>query len=168
MKTPRWMVAAVAAATGLSGIIWTMQQEGRAQLPPGPKVKVKVVTKAPSGPAPVVEAGDLMRLFNKPLYTHLKEAMEREPNSKEGWDTIHERGLQAAEVANLVAMRRAKPPQDQWLEGALNLQQAGLTLAKAAEARDWGATERAYVALINQCNGCHEARAPGKAPMLKP
>jgi hypothetical protein len=109
-----------------------------------------------------------MRLFNKPLYTYLQKAMAQEPASAEEWPTIQERGLQAAEVANLVAMRPAKPPQDQWLAGALNLQQAGLALARAAESKDWDATTQAYAGLIQQCNNCHKARAPEKAPMLKP
>jgi hypothetical protein len=165
MKAYRIVWVTVVALLGLAVIAWNVEQS-RAQLPPG--ARIKVAAKPASGPVPVVEAGDLMRLFNKPLYTHLKEAMEGEPNSKEAWSTIRERGLQTAEVANLVAMRRVKPPQDAWLEGALNLQQAGLALAKAAEARDWDATTRAYTGLINQCNNCHEARAPGKAPMLKP
>ena len=166
MKMLKRMLPASCVLVGLVALGVYPQDNSHAQVPPGGKIKAKV--KDAPGPAPVVEAGDLMRLFNKPLYTYLKEAMAREPGNDDAWLTIEERGLQAAEVANLVAMRRAKPPQDQWLEGAFNLQQAGLTLAKAAKAKDWEATKGAYVSLIEQCNNCHKARAPDKAPMLRP
>jgi hypothetical protein len=119
-------------------------------------------------PAPVVEARVLMNLFNKPLYTHLKSEMSQQPADDEGWKTLEQRGLQAAEVANLVALRPARPPQDQWLQASANLQAAGVALAEAAKAKDWEKTRQAYEGLIQRCNACHQARAPQKAPMLEP
>lgn len=119
-------------------------------------------------PAPVVEAHDLMNLFNKPLYTHLKSDMAQQPADEEGWKTLEQRGLQAAEVANLVALRPAKPPQQEWLQGSANLQAAGIALAEAAKSKDWEKTVQAYQGLVQRCNACHQARAPETAPKLEP
>jgi uncharacterized membrane protein len=80
--------------------------------------------------------------------------MAQQPADEEGWNTIEQRGLQAAEVANLVAMRPAKPPQDEWLMASANLQDAGVTLAKAAKAASsWsrGSTSPASVTITS----CH-------------
>jgi hypothetical protein len=145
----------VAVAITLSGV-----PAGRAQQP--------TQAKARPIPAPVVDASGLMKLFNKPLYTHLQAAMEQKPADNKAWATIEERGLQTAEVANLVALRQAKPPQEEWAHLAGNLQRAGLVLADAAKAKDWNATIQAYEGVIQRCNECHETRSPGKAPMLKP
>ena len=118
-------------------------------------------------PAPVVKTGDLMRLFNKPLYTSVKKLMTEEPADEEGWAMIEGGGLQAAEVANLVAIREA-PSNDQWYAMAAGLQQGGVALASAAKARDWNATVQAYQGLLQRCNACHQANAPDTAPVLEP
>ena len=118
-------------------------------------------------PVPVAKTGDLMRLFNKPLYMNVKKLMAQEPANEEGWAMIEGGGLQAAEVANLVAIRQP-PSEEQWQALAGGLQQGGVALATAAKARDWNATVQAYQGLLQQCNACHEANAPGKAPMLEP
>ena len=109
-----------------------------------------------------------MRLFNKQVYEYLQPEMEEQPSDEEGWKTIEERGLQTAEVANLVALRPVQPPIEQWLQAAGNLQAAGIALAEAAKTRDWQKTTQAYQGLIQRCNDCHQARAPGKAPVIKP
>jgi hypothetical protein len=128
-----------------------------------PPVKKKV-----PGPVPVVDVRGLMMLFNKPLYQHLKEDIAEKPADKKAWLNLEERGLQLAEVANLIALRKVKPPHEEWLELALNLQRAGLALAKAANAQDWNLTVQSYRGLIQRCNDCHRIRAPDKAPTLQP
>ena len=116
-------------------------------------------------PHAVVETHDLMELFNQPLYRHLKQAMQQEPTGEQGWKTIRQRGMQAAEVANLVALRKSDP---QWQQLTGELQQAGLKLAETAESKDFAATEQAYRSLLDRCNACHQAMAPGHAPQLEP
>jgi hypothetical protein len=124
--------------------------------------------KPPAPPVWVVSTGRLMELFNKPLYTQLKAEMAARPAGDGAWATLEARGFQAAEVANLIALRPAEPPQEKWVQLAANLQSAGVALANAARAKDWDGTTRAYAALLQRCNDCHLARAPGKAPVLQP
>jgi hypothetical protein len=126
------------------------------------------VALQPMPPAPVVDVPGLMRLFNKPLYIGLKEKMARQPANKEQWDDLMARGLQAAEVANLVAIRKVEGPREPVLQGAAELQRAGVALADAAKAQQWDETQQAYRGLVQRCNNCHQALAPDKAPQLKP
>ena len=120
-------------------------------------------------PAPVVGIHELMELFNEPLYELLKEEMQRKPSDNKGWNTIRDRGLQAAEVINLVAIRKVgREHQQDWPELNRTAQQAGLDLAHAAAAKDWPKTQAAYQALIKNCNDCHEKVAPDHAPILEP
>jgi hypothetical protein len=120
-------------------------------------------------PQPIVDTHQLMELFNKPLYQHLKQAMQQQPADDEGWDTIEERGLQAAEVMNLVAIReRDEAEQSKWQRHVQTAQQAGLKLTEAAKSRDWEQTQAAYQGLIRNCNTCHQQIAPDHAPQIQP
>jgi hypothetical protein len=152
----------VASVVGVVGLLSVLSSgfEGRAQAPDRDK-RVPI-------PAPVVDARGLMGLFNKPLFEDLKDAMKGEPKDDDGWRDIEGMGLEVAEIANLVAIREAKPPHEQWAQLSGNLQEAGIRLARAANKKDWGATDKAYERLVQKCNDCHETRAPGKAPRLKP
>jgi hypothetical protein len=118
-------------------------------------------------PRPIVDTHHLMELFNQPLYKNLKQQMQQEPAQQQQWDTLHQRGLQAAEVMNLVAIRdRDDATQSDWLRHARTAQETGLQLAEAAESRNWNATQQAYQGLIRNCNGCHQQIAPDHAPQL--
>ena len=119
-------------------------------------------------PTPVVEVPVLMQLFNKPLYTGLKQEMAQQPANEEQWKNLAARGLQAAEIANLVALRKGEGPDDPILRGATELQRAGIALADAAKALQWDATVQAYQGLVQSCNNCHQTLAPDEAPQLQP
>lgn len=119
-------------------------------------------------PQPLVDTHDLMELFNQPLYEFLKETMEEQPTTQEQWDTVRERGLQAAEVANLVAIRENAAKMPEWTERSAALQRAGLALAEAGKNENWQAAQSAYRNLIQSCNDCHQNVAPNEAPMLRP
>jgi hypothetical protein len=119
-------------------------------------------------PAPILDVPDLMRLFNKPLYLGLKETMAQQPANEQQWQELTGRGLQAAEIANLIALRKVEGPREPLLQGAAELQRAGIALADAAKGQQWEATVQAYQGLIQGCNNCHQTLAPDKAPQLKP
>jgi len=119
-------------------------------------------------PQPVVNTHDLMHLFNEPLYEHLKQAMKNQPSTDSQWKSIADRGRQAAEIANLVAIRESHHGVDSWQQHAMDLQQAGKKLASTATSKDLQATRQAYRNLIQKCNACHNQLGPGHAPKLKP
>jgi hypothetical protein len=109
-----------------------------------------------------------MRLFNGPLYKSMKKNMARQPADEQQWSDIEANGLQAAEIANLVALRRVPDAQAQVLRGAEELQRAGTALADAAKAHQWNAAQQAYRGVVQACNNCHQTLAPGDAPQLRP
>lgn len=159
------MQAGVAVVTGLvalAAIAVFSVSDGRAQPP-----QVAEVVVQPVVPTPVVETKILMGLFNKQLYMHLKEEMTEQPTDEKAWIALEQRGLQTAEIANLVAIRPAEPPLEQWLQGAANLQLAGINFTEAAKTRNWEATVTAYRGILQRCNECHRARAPDRAPQIK-
>ena len=120
-------------------------------------------------PQPIVDTHDLMELFNKPLYQYLKEAMKQEPADDKGWKTIEERGLQTAEVMNLVAIRKLSGVSgEDWQRHVRTGQQAGLQLAEVAKSRNWNQTQEAYRGVIRNCNDCHQQVAPEEAPQIQP
>jgi hypothetical protein len=118
-------------------------------------------------PKPILDAHHLMELFNRPVYEYLRKSVAKQPTEDKGWTEISNRGLQVAEVANLVAIRPRGHSNPEWQEHAASLQQAGVELSEAAKAHDWTATTSAYRQVIGQCNSCHQAKAPEKAPQLE-
>jgi hypothetical protein len=140
---------------------------------PGATVEiVQLAQPAPSAqgqpPTPVVDVPGLMRLFNGPLYKSLKKNMAQEPAGEQQWSEIEANGLQAAEIANLVALRRVPDAQAEVMRGADDLQRAGTALADAAKAHQWNAAQQAYRGVVQACNNCHQTLAPGEAPQLRP
>lgn len=128
-------------------------------------------TKAPAKlPAPVVDAHELMEVFYERLYEHLKEDMASQPADKAAWGHIKDHGIEAAELANLVAIRQVDDEalRGKWAGLARDSQQAGLDLAAAAGAQDWAKTQAAYQALVKNCNACHQATGSDHAPALEP
>lgn len=120
-------------------------------------------------PGPIVNTHHLMDLFNKPLYQFLREEMQKELGEQTNWDTIADRGLQVAEVMNLVAIRERQEGQTQaWMKHVRQVQQAGLQLAEMAKQQDADQTRAAYQAVIRGCNDCHQTFAPEHAPQLRP
>jgi hypothetical protein len=163
MKSTFWTAAVVSGGllVAAGGVMLVRTSDIRAgQEPAGSQAR-----DSQPLPHPVVDAHQLMSLFNRPLFVLLKGTMQKSEEDQQYWNTVNERGLQAAEVANLVAMRRDNP---QWHQHAASLQQAGIRLAEAAKNQDSAQTKEAYQGLIARCNACHQAFAPGHAPQLQP
>ena len=161
------------AAMTIGGAL--LDRESSAQVPgePVPTQPAQPGRPAPGGlqalpPTPVLDVPGLMQLFNKPIYMGLKEKMAQQPTNEEQWKDLMGRGLQAAEIANLVAIRKVEGPIEPLLQGAADLQRAGMALADAAKSQQWDATVQAYRGLVQRCNNCHQALAPDEAPQLKP
>lgn len=120
-------------------------------------------------PGPIVNTHELMDLFNKPLYQFLRKEMQKDLGEETEWDTIADRGLQAAEVMNLVAIRERKEGQEQaWRRMVRGTQEAALGLSEAAKQHDAEHTRKAYQSLLQNCNACHQTVAPNQAPQLQP
>jgi hypothetical protein len=119
-------------------------------------------------PAPILEVKALMGLFNRPLFVSLKEKMAQPAANDRQWEDLANLGMQGAEIANLVAIRNVQQGREAWLQGAGNLQRAGLALAEAAKTKQWNAAQQAYMGVIQSCNACHQARAPETAPQIRP
>jgi len=119
-------------------------------------------------PAAVVGTHELMEMFNQPLYKRLSAAMAKPPQNDRQWKTLAERGWQAAEIANLVAIRDHEHSTDAWTSFSSQLQRHGSELAEAAESKDFATAKEAYTSLIGTCNACHNRYGANHAPFLKP
>jgi hypothetical protein len=158
----------VATALAIAGLGRLMQFQVYGQQPASPPPRQGAGPPAQQQlPAPVVDTHHLMELFSQPLYEFLRQSMAQQPTNEEGWQDIANRGLQVAEVANLVALRE-EASQNGWLAAVAQLQRAGLQLTETARSTDWQATQQAYRTVIDQCNSCHQNFAPDHVPQLRP
>ncbi len=119
-------------------------------------------------PVPVIDTHDLMSLFNEPLLKRLQDAMSSKPTDQTAWAAIADHGRQAAEIANLIAIREMQEKHPRWVELCAPLQFAAIDLAEAGDQNDFQAATVAYRNLIQRCNDCHQQIAAGHAPILKP
>jgi len=120
-------------------------------------------------PAPVLEVKQFMQVFNKPLYMDLKKDLKEKPDSDDDWKDIENDALQAAEIANLIAIRKVPQSAMSALNNhASQLQNASLGLAKASKAKDYTQAKQEWGHLVQACNACHKELAPGKGPQLEP
>ena len=129
--------------------------------------------KAPEKlPAAVVDTHELMEVFYERYYEQLKAeaATEPKPDDRRGWTRLKRRGYEAAELANLLAIRTIEDDAFAAKWGGLTreAQQTGLDLAAAAAAKDWAKTEAAYQAIVKNCNACHTASGDDHAPQIEP
>jgi len=147
-----------AAILVAAGVLGTMTFVGGDELPEQAPQKL---------PAPIVDTHELMELFNEPLYKHLKADMGNEPADDKAWNHIKHHGIEAAEIANLIAIRKSDDVA-KWDPLARDAQQSAIELARAAESHDWNKTKSSYEALIKNCNDCHTAFGKDRAPQLKP
>jgi hypothetical protein len=124
--------------------------------------------RAESIPQPVLDAHHLMELFNEPIYHTLRDELAKEPSGEKGWKTVESEAKRAAEVANLIAIRKEAAEHKDWKKHAGQVQQSAQELAAAAAKKDFDAARKSYVAMIGHCNTCHQSTEPKHAPKLEP
>ena len=162
----RHLIWAVLIAAGTAALATTHLL---GQVAPNERQQTQEYTLPKQLPGAIVDTHQLMDLFNKPLYQFLRAEMQKGLGQQTEWDTIADRGLQTAEVMNLVAIRPQKEGQvRQWMNHVGQVQQAGLELAQAARQQNADETRAAYQNVIRGCNDCHQTFAPDNAPQLKP
>jgi hypothetical protein len=158
-KPPSVTFSAVVAAGALGAAFWVLQATGDENQAP----------TAGKPPHPVVGTHELMELFAEPLYDHLKQEVDKtDARDKEAWNTLRDRGLQTAELANLIALRNQEEHRDQWIEHCAKVQQAGLKLVEVAKAQNVQQVRAAYLGVIQSCNACHKDFEPDHAPEIEP
>jgi hypothetical protein len=174
MKCRIILIVAIAGflAAGLFQIQAQQQQQQQQPEPPEKSSKEnpdQEPGKAPTLPNPVLDVKGLMQTFNGPVYRRLHAILQNQPTTEKQWNDIQFDALQVAEIANLIVIR--KVPQKivpTVMEHATELQKAGLALDKAARSHNAQETRQSYQHVVETCNACHKALAPGKAPELTP
>lgn len=118
--------------------------------------------KAPAQvPVPTSMHDFMEGVFQGP-YRRLKVAMAAEPKDNAGWKAIRGEGLILAEGGNLLLLRKPEKDADEWAKYSAASRDAGADLFKAAKAKDFAASKKAYEAMIGQCNACHKKFDNGK------
>lgn len=118
---------------------------------------------ADAAPEPVEESmHEFMEYVFQPTYKRLKVSMAAEPKDNAGWKPIKADGLSLAESANLLLMRTPDEGGAAWDKFSVAVRATGGEFYQAARKRDYAAAKKSYVAMLNNCNACHEQFAGGK------
>ncbi len=118
-------------------------------------------------PHAVVDTHELMEIFTDSLHKDLQAKMAKQPDTPRAWKVLGRDGYRAAEIANLIAMRKPAENGEEWLALAVEAQKVGVELGDATKAQDWPAAQAAYKAIIKNCNACHQKFEPDHAPKVE-
>jgi electron transfer flavoprotein alpha/beta subunit len=158
-----WRIGAVLLTAVAGGCLW-LSTASEAQNPR----QTESSSTSVSLPRPAMPTYELMDLMNEPLYQELHDLMQQGP-SEHRWTAVEQDGLRLAEIANLVAIRKAAAENPtKWGQFSEDMWQAGNNLSQAARQHDVQEMNSAYSALIQSCNNCHHQLAPGYAPVIQP
>ena len=98
----------------------------------------------------------------------------REPKTDVEWGELQGKALAVAESANLLMMPGRARDQDQWLQDAKLMLDAGRAAFRAAKAKDVAAVEAVNEQLYTSCTSCHQhyranyGRRPAAPPAVSP
>jgi hypothetical protein len=124
------------------------------------KTADKAGGKAPANsPVPVdTNMHDFMEGVFQGPYKRLKTSMAEEPKDNAGWKAIRSEALILAEGGNLLILRKpgAAKEAEEWVKYSVATRDAGAELFKAAKAKDFAASKKAYGTMLNHCNACHQ------------
>lgn len=118
-------------------------------------------------PHAVVDTHELMEIFTESLHKDLQAKMAKQPATPREWKVLGRDGYRAAEIANLIAMRKPKENGAEWLALAVEAQKVGVELGDATKKQDWPAAQAAYKAIVKNCNACHQKFEPDHAPKVE-
>ncbi len=100
-------------------------------------------------------------MFQAP-YRRLKTAMAAEPKDAASWKAVRSDALILAEGGNLLLMRLPEKGADLWTKHSTDSRDAGSDMVKAAKAKDFANTKKAFEAMLGHCNACHKKFEDGK------
>ncbi len=128
---------------------------------------VQAAEKEPAKPAPKVvpvpvNMHDFMEGVFQAPYKRLKVAMAAEPKDNAGWKAVRSDALILAEGGNLLLSRVPEKDADLWTKYSVDSRDAGADMVKAAKAKDFPATKKAYETMLGHCNACHKKFEDGK------
>jgi hypothetical protein len=129
----------------------------------------RAADKAPATEVAPVEVSmhDFMESVFQSPYRRLKAALAAEPKDAAAWKAVRSDALILAEGGNLLLVRKPMKDSDEWAKHSAASRDAGAALFKAAKAKDYPATKKAYEAMLGHCNACHKKFEDGQH-MLAP
>jgi hypothetical protein len=118
---------------------------------------------------PLVDTHEFMEHVVEGTFATLKQGLSEKPADTKAWRTVRDTSLLLGESGNLLLIRK---PDDadasHWSKLAIALRESGDTLSKAAKAKDYDASRKAYLALVHTCNACHSEYGDDGEPKIMP
>jgi cytochrome c556 len=118
---------------------------------------------------PLVDTHEFMEHIVEGTFDMLKKGLSAKPADAKAWRSVRDMSLILGESGNLLLIRK---PDDadaaDWSKLAISLRESGDALSKAAKAKDYDATRKAYLVLVQSCNACHIKYGDDGEPKIMP
>ncbi|QDT26342.1 cytochrome c [Gimesia panareensis] len=105
---------------------------------------------------------EFMEYVFQPTYKRLKQAIAAEPDNRKVWKAIKSDALILAEGGNLLLLHDPQNDRSSWNEYSQDVRKEGGLLYKAAKSKDFKTARKHYVAMLKNCNACHQKFADGE------
>ena len=132
-----------------------------------------VTTYVTSGPAQVIDTGEIMELLMDPIHEDLKDFIEYPPEKRADWRGLYVAAYTLAETNNLLYSRtdHGYMLQEEWRERVTEARAITVALADSIkEQSEYDVIKANYLAVVENCNSCHERYDPAMsdAPRVDP
>jgi hypothetical protein len=118
---------------------------------------------------PLTDVHGLMEYVVEGNFEDLKAAVKERPADAKAWRRVYSLSTMLAESGNLLLMRKPDEANaKEWTSLSVGLRKSGGELMKAAKTKDFDATRRTYVAMVESCNQCHAKYGDDGEPKIMP
>jgi len=118
---------------------------------------------------PLADTHEFMEHVVEGTFDTLKKGMAEKPADAKAWRSVRDMSLILGESGNLLLIRK---PDDanaaDWSTLSIALRESGDTLSKSANAKDYDASRKAYLLLVQACNACHTKYGDDGEPRIEP
>jgi hypothetical protein len=118
---------------------------------------------------PLVDTHEFMEHVIEGTFATLKAGLTEKPADAKAWRSVRDASLLLGESGNLLMIRK---PDDadaaDWSKLSIALRESGDDLSKAAKAKDYDASRKAYLVLVHACNTCHTKYGDDGEPKIVP
>jgi hypothetical protein len=122
----------------------------------------------PSDLKPLVDVHEFMEHVVDNTFAKVKQGLADEPVDFKAWRAVRDASLLLGESGNLLLIRKPDAADSaEWSKLSIAMRESGDALTKAAKSKDYDASRKTYLAVVQSCNQCHIKFTDGE-PKIEP
>jgi hypothetical protein len=118
---------------------------------------------------PLADVHEFMEHVVDGTFATVKNGLKERPVDAKAWRAVRDASLLLGECGNLLLIRKPDGADGaEWSKLSTALRESGDVLTKAAKSKDYDASRKALLALVESCNQCHVKYGDDGEPNIEP